>query len=137
MKRILKWLHPLVLVLTLGVTQGCALLLIGAGAGAAVGVVSYVDNELRVTHEVPLDRAWAAANGAMRELEFTVIPAETRKDGLGGIVHGRNAQSQTVRIQLVRQTDQTTEIRLRVGEFDTAANQAAVQRLYARLKARL
>ena len=113
------------------------MVLIGAGAGTAVGVVSYVGNELRVTQDVPLNRAWAAANAALHEMEFAVSAADTRKDGLGGVVQGRTAQGQTVRIQLVRQTDTSTEIRVRVGEFDTVANKASAQALFEKLKAHL
>ncbi len=137
MQRIQEWLFRPAIVLMLLATQGCALFLIGAGAGAAIGVVSYIGNELRVTQDATLNRAWDAATAAMRELEFTIIPAETHKDGLGGILQGQNAKKQRVQIQLIRQTEQTTEIRIRVGEFDTAANKAAALLLYDKLKARL
>ena len=137
MKRTQVWLAGLAVVVMMMAAQGCALFLIGAGAGAAVGVVSYAGNELRATHDVRLNRAWDAANAAMRDMEYTVIPAETRKDGAGGVVQGRNAKDQRVRIQLLRQTDKLTEIRVRVGEFDTAANKVAAQALYDKLKARL
>ena len=137
MKRMRSWLIKLAALVLLGATQGCALLLIGAGAGAAIGVSSYEGNELRVTQDVPLNRAWAAATAAMREMEFAVSSADTHKDGLGGLVQGRTAKDQVVRIQLIRQTDTTTEIRVRVGEFDTVANKAATQALYDKLKAHL
>lgn len=117
--------------------QGCALFLIGAGAGVAVGVVSYSGNELRVTLDAGLNQAWEASKSAMKDMEYTVIPAETHKDGSGGILQGRNATDQPVRIQLLRQTDKVTEIRIRIGEFDTAANKAAAQVLYDKLKIHL
>ena len=125
MKQIQSWLIKLAALVLFFAAQGCALLLIGAGAGAAVGVVSYAGNELRITQEVTLNRAWAAANTAMHEMEFALNPAATYKDGLSGVVQGRTAREQTVRIQLLRQTDTTTEIRVRVGEFETVANKAA------------
>ena len=137
MKRIQRWLISQAVVVMILATQGCALFLIVAGAGAAVGVVSYADNELRVTQNVTLDHAWNAATAAMKDMEFTIIPAETHKDGSGGVVQGRNAKDQPVRIQLLRETDKATEFRVRVGEFDTAANKAAAQALYDKLKARL
>jgi len=137
MHRIQEWLFRSAIVVMILATQGCALFLIGAGAGAAIGVVSYIGNELRVTQDATLNRAWDAATAAMRELEFTIIPAETHKDGLGGILQGQNAKKQRVQIQLIRQTEQITEIRIRVGEFDTAANKAAALLLYDKLKARL
>ena len=137
MQRIQEWLFRPAIVVMLLATQGCALFLIGAGAGAAVGVISYTGNELRVMQDATLNRTWTAATAAMREMEFTVIPAETRKDGLGGILQGQNAKKQRVQIQLLRQTEQVTEIRIRVGEFDTDTNKAAAQLLYDKLKAHL
>ena len=137
MQRIQEWFIRSAIAVMLFATQGCALLLVSAGAGAAVGVVSYTGNELRVTQDATLNHAWDAANAAMRDLEFTVIPAETHKDGLGGILQGKNAKQQRVQIQLLRQTEQTTEIRIRVGEFDTAANKAAALLFYDKLKMHL
>ena len=137
MQRIQEWFIRSAIVVMLFATQGCALLLVSAGAGAAVGVVSYIGNELRVTQDATLNHAWDAANAAMRDLEFTVIPAETHKDGLGGILQGKNAKQQRVQIQLLRQTEQTTEFRIRVGEFDTTANKAAALLFYDKLKTHL
>ena len=137
MQRIQEWLIRSAVVVLLFATHGCALFLIGAGAGVAVGVVSYTGNELRVTQDANLNRAWNAATTAMREMEFAILPAETHKDGLGGILLGQTAKKQRVQIQLFRQTEQMTEVRIRVGEFDTAANKAAAQLLYDKLKAHL
>ena len=137
MQRIQEWLIRLATVVMICATQGCALFLVGAGAGTAVGVISYTGNELCVMQDATLNRTWDAATAAMREMEFIVIPAETHKDGLGGIVKGQNAKKQRVQIQLLRQTEQVTEIRIRIGEFDTAANKAAAQLLYDKLKAHL
>lgn len=136
MKLIQVWLIGAVIAVMV-VTQGCALFLIGAGAGTAAGAVSYSGNELQTIQDVGLNRAWDAANAAMKDMEFTIIPAETKKDGSGGVLQGRNAKDQRVRIQLVRQTDNMTEIRIRVGTFETSANKAAAQALYDKLKARL
>ena len=58
--------------------------------------MSYVGNELRATHDVSLNHAWDAANAAMKDMEFTIIPAETHKDGTGGVMQGRNAKDQKV-----------------------------------------
>lgn len=117
--------------------QGCALFVIGAVAGGAVGAVSYAGNELRVVHEVSVDRAWNAAQGAVEELRYSIIAGETRKDATGGTVTARNAKDQPVRIQLLRQSDRLTDVRIRVGTFNTAANRAAAQLLYDQMKARL
>jgi uncharacterized protein DUF3568 len=117
--------------------QGCVLFVAGAAAGAGAGVVSYSGNELRVTHEVGLDRAWDAANGALQESQYPVIAGETHKDAAGGVLLARTSKDQPVRVRLARQSDQLTEIRIRVGTFSTAANHAAAQLLYEKIKTRL
>ena len=114
--------------------QGCALFVVGAAVGAGAGTVSYMGNELRATRDVTVDQAWSAANAAMQDLQFRVIQGETFKDATGGTVYGRNAKDQPVRIQLVRQTDRMTEIRIRVGTFDTAANRTTAQLVFDKMK---
>ena len=116
--------------------QGCALFLIGAAAGAAAGTVSYVGNELRVTQEVGVNRAWDAANAAVGELEFSATASKSHKDATGGMLYARNARSQEIKIELFRQSDRMTEIRVRVGVFDTKANRAMAQLVYDKMKTR-
>ena len=127
----------LVSVFSLVATQGCALFVVGAVAGAAAGTVSYVGNELRVSQEVSIDKAWSAANDAVRELEFSVITGKTYKDATGGTLTARNAKDQEVRVQLIRTSDRVTEIRIRVGTFDTTANRTTAQLVWDKMKARM
>jgi hypothetical protein len=117
------------------VVQGCALFAVGVVAGAAAGTVSYAGNELRTTQEVSLERAWDAANGTVKELQFTMV--ETRKDGLRGILRARNTQDQPIVIQTIRKSDRLTEIRVKVGTFHTSANRAGAQYTYDKIRARL
>jgi hypothetical protein len=126
-----------VLFSSLVAAQGCALFVVGAVAGAAAGTVSYVGNELHATQEVSIDRAWSAANGAVQDLQFPVIADKTFKDATGGTLTARTAKDQPVRIQLVRTSDRLTEVRIRVGTFDTAANRSTAQLLWDKMKARL
>ena len=116
---------------------GCAVFMVGAGAGIGAGTVSYLGNEWRVSREVSIDRAWEAANEAMKEMEYTIIPAQTRKDKTSGIVQGRNASDQMVRIKLVRRADRLTDIYVRVGTFETPANKTAGQLLYEKMNKHL
>ena len=126
----------MVAVLTaMALVQGCALLLVGgAAAGAAYGTVKYVNNTLQVTHDVSLDKAWGAANAALKELQMPVTAS--KKDGASGKLEARNAQEQPVTIQTIRKTDRVTEIRITVGTFDTAANRTEAQQIYDKMKAR-
>ena len=101
--------------------------------GAGVGAVAYYNNELVATRDVTVDRAWDAAHAVMKEMEYTVIPAETHKDAAGGVVQGRNAKDQVVSVKLIRKTDKSTEIRVRVGLFATSEGRAAEQMIYDKL----
>ena len=109
------------------VSQGCFLLLLG-GAGATVGAVKYAGNTLQVTHEVSLDNAWSAATGALKKLGLPVTVS--KKDELSGHLEARNAQEQLVSIDLLRNTEKVTQIRVTVGTFDTTANRAGAQQVY-------
>ena len=135
--RLRQWLPTAVLIASSLALQGCTLLMVGAAAGAGAGAVSYVGNEVRATHEVTVDRAWEATQTAYGELGFPVISGKSRKDALGGTLAARNAQDQLVSVRLIRQSDSLTEIRVRIGTFSTAANRAAAQVTYDRIRARL
>ena len=120
---------------SLALSQGCALLLVGGlAAGAVYGTVSYAKNTLQVRDNVPLDRAWLAANGALKDLSIPVTV--TQKDGTSGRLEGRNIRSQPVIIALTRQADSVTEIEITVGTFDAKENRADAQYIYDRMKAR-
>lgn len=135
--KLMRWLLVVALIAAAGVFQGCALFVVGAVAGAAGGGVSYLGNELCVTQEVTVDRVWNAAHSAVSELQFSVISTESYKDGTGGTLVSRNAKQQKVKVVMMRQSDRLTEIRIRVGSFNTAANRAAAQLVYDKMKSRM
>lgn len=114
-------------------TTGCRLLMLGAGVAVGAGAVSYYENELLVSRDVTLDRAWDAAQAAMPEMGYSIIGAETHKDATGAVVQGRTGTDQTVSIKLTRQTETTTEIRVRVGTFATQADRSAATLLYEKM----
>ena len=127
-----------VLVVCCVLAEGCALLFVGALAGgAAAGTVSYIGNGLQVVQEVSVDKAWSAAYATVNELQFRVISEKSTKDATGGLLLSKNAKDQTVRIQLFRQSDRLTEIRVTVGSFDTAANRATAQLVYDKMKVKM
>lgn len=92
---------------------GCAALVVGAAAG--VGTVAYVNGELDTYVEATLDESWAATQEAVEDLEFTVT--ESSKDALTAEQVSRTARDHKIRIQLDRETDSTTRIRIRVDVF--------------------
>ena len=109
------------------------LLVGGVAAGAAYGTVKYVQNTLNVTHDVTLDKAWLAANAALKELQMPVT--SSAKDGASGKLEARNAQNQPVIIELIRKTDTVTEIQITVGTFDSAENRTGANQIYTMMKA--
>jgi hypothetical protein len=119
----------------MALVQGCALLLLGGvAAGAAYGTVKYVDNTLQSTEQVSLDKAWGAANGALKELKMPVTASS--KDGASGKLEARNAQDQPVIIQTTRKTDSVTDIQITVGTFDSSANRTEARQIYDSMKSR-
>jgi conjugal transfer/entry exclusion protein len=135
MKKIKLTVFLALMLAAMAFVQGCALLLLGgAAAGAAYGTVKYVNNTLDVTHEVSLDKAWTAANAALKELQMPVTAST--KDGATGRLEALNAKNQPVVIQTIRKTDTVTEIQITVGTFESAANQTEAQQIYDHMKAR-
>lgn len=134
-----KWMMVAGMLVVCGLmAQGCALLFVGAVAGgAAAGTVSYFGNGLSVLHEVSVDKAWNVAYAAVNDLQFRIESAKSHKDATGGLLFARNAKEQPVKIQLLRQSDRLTEIRISVGTFDTTANRATAQLIYDKMKSRL
>jgi hypothetical protein len=115
--------------------QGCALLVVGGlAAGAAYGTIQYVNNTLRVTHNVPLEVAWNAGNDALRDLEIGV--ETSMKDGASGKLTAHNAHAEKVTIHVTRKADKVTDIEITVGTFDDAANRAEAQQIYTKMKSR-
>ena len=115
--------------------QGCALLVVGGlAAGAAYGTVMYVNNTLKVSHNISLETAWNAANGALNDLQIAV--ESSTKDGASGKLTAHNAQAQPVIVQVIRKTDKDTDIEITVGTFDDAANRTEAQQIYAKMKSR-
>jgi hypothetical protein len=96
--------------------SSCALVVAGA---AGAGTVAYVRGELKAVEDVPLDRAWSAAKQAMSDLEFSVTKAE--KDAFNGDIIARGAGDKKIVVKLERQSDDITEIRIRVGTFGDEA----------------
>jgi hypothetical protein len=122
------------LLTTLTLVPGCALLVVGGvAAGTAYGTVEYINNTLDVTQEVSLDKAWSAANAALKELQ---MPATTsKKDGASGKIQAHNAQGQPITIELIWQTNSSTEIKISVGTFDRTENRVKALQIYDQMKA--
>ena len=96
-------------------SSGCAVVLLGAGGAAGAGTVAYVGGELKSSENVSLDRAWNASQVAIGSMGFTVTSQE--KDGFSGKLIARGAEDRRVTVKLKKQTDEVTQIGIRVGTF--------------------
>lgn len=93
--------------------NGCAALLIGGAAGA--GTIAYIRGELKSTEQMTMDQAWATSEHAVRELGFVVTYRE--KDEVNAKLVSRDSKDTRIEISMHRVTEQTTDIRIRVGVF--------------------
>ena len=100
--------------LTLGLGGvGCLAVVVGAAAG--VGTYAYIKGELSDTEEAPLDRAYAATQAAVKDLEYKV--KEEAKDVLKARVVAEAADKTEIRIGLESKGEKLTKFSIRVGVF--------------------
>lgn len=103
---------------------GC--LFVAAGAGA--GTVAYIRGELNSPLEASLDQAIAATRKAIDELKFHQI--SDKADALSAEFQLRDAQDDSIRVLLKRQTDNLTNVSIRVGTFgDEAISQTVLEKI--------
>ncbi len=119
-------------VIAIGSQLGCAVLLLGGGAAAGAGIVAYTKGELTTAEEADLDRVWAAAQGAMDDLDF-VIQSRLTTAGSAKLI-ARGAGSRRVTVTLERRVGNLTEISVRVGYFgDEPLSRLILQKIRRRL----
>jgi hypothetical protein len=98
-------------------TSGCVAVAVGAAAGA--GTVAYQRGSL-VSHEsAGMDATWSACQGAIKRLEFEEEGAT--KDALEGTLEARSGNGRTITFKLRRISENSTELRIRVGMFGDEA----------------
>jgi hypothetical protein len=120
------------------VLQGCAILIpIGIGVAGTAGTVSYVGNELHVVQPVSLDRAWDAANATAKDMGFTILSQGTRRDATYGILRAQNAKRQEVVIQVSREQQNLTQIKIRVGFWSTKKNGIEADAIYEKMASKM
>ena len=123
-----------VLGLSLLVNTGCPPVIIGAAAGVGVGAgtVAYVGGELKSTEKVSLDRAWGATQTAMGDLGFAIT--DRHKDVFNAELNARGVEVKKIRIALKKISDNSTELKIRVGVFgDEAKSRQILQTIKQRL----
>jgi L-fucose isomerase-like protein len=128
--RQIAWIMPL--LGALGLATGCAVVAVGAAAGAGAAGYAYVSGVLISTESASLDRTWNATLAAMKELEFPIT--SQRKDALQASLVARNAYDKKISIRLKKVAEQSTEVRIRVGTFgDETMSRAILEKIKKRL----
>ena len=125
-------LITLMLTGLLSLGSGCALLVVGAAAGAGAAGYAYVNGELKSTEPVPLNKLVKASLAGLKDLEFP-LTSQT-KDALQAELIARNSSDKRIAIKLKSVSENATEIRIRVGTFGDETLSHAV---YDRIKNRL
>ncbi len=119
-------------VIAIGSQLGCAVLLVGGGAVAGAGIVAYAKGELTAAETADLDRVWAAAQGAMDDLDF-VIESRLTTAGSAKLI-ARGAGSRRVTVTVERRVGSLTDITVRVGYFgDEPLSRLILQKIRRRL----
>ncbi len=119
-------------LIAIGSQLGCSVLLLGSGAVAGAGMVAYARGELSAVEEADLDRVWAAAQGAMDDLDF-VIQSRITTAGSAKLI-ARGAGSRRVTVAVKTRVGNLTEISVRVGYFgDEPLSRLILQKIRRRL----
>jgi len=113
----------------LATTSGCVAIVAGAGAGAAV---AYVRGDLDSTLNGPVEKATAAVNKAIAQLQYAKV--SENKDALQAIVVARNAADKRIEIRVEKLTDSSSKVKIRVGTFgDEALSLTILEKIKANL----
>lgn len=102
------------LVGTTLIQSGCALLVVGAAAGAATGVL-YHEGELKAEVAGTPSAVIKATERAFRDLIWTKDSASA--SATDGRATARTATGKEVVVQVVMKTDSACEIGIRIGTF--------------------
>lgn len=129
LKSLNRWIIALTITAPLPLHNGCAVVLVGAGAAIGAGTVAYVNGELQAAHEVGLDRAWNATIKTMNDMKCKIT--ETDKDTLEGKMIARRPNDTKIVVKLKKQSEKVTEFRIRVGFF---GDETLSRLIYSKIK---
>lgn len=108
---------------------GCAAIVVGGATGAGV---AYSMGALKTVETTTVEKAYIAAQSALKQLEFQETLVS--KDAIEASVEGETSAGKSVTIRIKRITDQSTEIRIRVGTFgDESLSRLILEKMRTRL----
>lgn len=97
------------------VFSGCAVALVAGGAALGAGTAQYVNGELNVTDRVQFEKAWAATEKAIRDMNLEIV--ESKKDDISAKLIANDSDDRRISVRLKRVVSDTTDIKIRVGFF--------------------
>lgn len=98
-----------------------------AESGQAGLTTNAVSGTVKTYASADLDRTFAAAQKAVKEMQFTTV--KEAKDSLKGIVDCKTADDKAVGIVLSRLSDAITEVSVNAGTFNTDIAKAMATRI--------
>jgi hypothetical protein len=108
--------------------NGCAVALVGAGAGT----VAYIKGSLEAVLEDDVDAVYEASIKALDQLE--IAPSEKQKDALAARIVATNAQYRKITIKLKAAENDLTKISIKIGFF---GDRSQSQAIYDKIKENL
>lgn len=122
----------LCVVWTMSIMSGCAVVLLGAGAGAGVAGAAYVMGKLEDEVNAPVLKVQQASVAALKSLELPVD--KQRSDKLAAELESETADQKKIWISIISLTSSRSKIVIRVGLMgDEARSRQILQAIHARL----
>ncbi|TAL07312.1 MAG: DUF3568 family protein [Verrucomicrobia bacterium] len=119
LSRASRLLVGLMLGIALLAQSGCALFVVGGAVAVGAGGYAYYSGELKGVESAPLDKVFDASVAAMGDLKFPITSQQ--KDAINGQLTARTATDLKVSIRFKAVSENTTEVRIRVGSFGDRA----------------
>ena len=118
----------LVLAGTAVLVQGCAVALVGAGAGT----VAYFRGDLEAVESKNIDTVLEATEKAIEELELKV--SKKTRDKMSAVIVARDAGDKKITIKLSATAEESTKLSIRVGLF---GNETKSRLIYQKIREKL
>lgn len=122
----------LCVVWAMSIMSGCAVVLLGAGAGAGVAGATYVMGKLEDEVNAPVAKAQQASVAAFKWLELPID--KQRGDKLAAELESETADQKKIWVSITLLTSSRSKIVIRVGLMgDEARSRQILQAIHARL----
>ncbi|MBA3613344.1 MAG: DUF3568 family protein [Nitrospirales bacterium] len=122
----------LCVVWTMSIMSGCAVVLLGAGAGAGVAGATYVMGKLEDEVNAPVPKVQQASVAALKSLELPVD--KQRGDKLAAELESETADQKKIWVSITSLTSSRSKIVIRVGLMgDEARSRQILQASHTRL----